>query len=74
MKRIAEQLGLVVTKIGNAIHINGKGVNKDFSERQFLSLSEAEIKGLLGKALQEYSVQKTLESVRKHGMKVQKEL
>lgn len=72
MKQIAEQLGLTVTKVGDTIHINGKGINRVFKERELLNLSQSEIRGLLGKTLQEYSVQKTLESVRKRGMKVQK--
>lgn len=68
---ICSRMGLQVTKTSGYIHVNGKGVNKVYRDQDFLNLTAEELRTDLGRAVQEYSKQKTLEALRKQGLKFQ---
>ncbi len=68
---ICSRMGLQVTKTSGYVHINGRGINKVYKENDLLNMTDAELQSGLGKAIQEYSKQKTLEALRKQGLKFQ---
>ena len=69
LESVCSSLGLAATRNGDYIHINGKGVNKIYRQNDLLEMSQSEIASALGKAVQDYATKKTLEALRKQGLR-----